>query len=236
MNARLRLPVSCLCPTIFFMKKILILPALLLALTVTACGTFQGMTQDVDSAIGAVSERLKAAGYNKKDEVASVNSAPTALRAIDGEGNCPPIIIDPQFDKMAEFYDIDAPSENSVVSRIRLTGTEQECAIDGDKLTVQVNLFFSGELGPKAKRKDGDRPFFAYPYFVAISDQVSQQELAREIFAASLTYDRDQETIKLIETIRQKLPLAEDGTIPAYEIQIGFQLTEEQLFYNAAQQ
>ena len=49
-----------------------------------------------------------------------------------------------------------------------------------------------------------------------------------------MTYKADQEEIGLIETIRQRLPLNDDGSMPPYRIKVGFQLTEEQLFYNAS--
>jgi cytochrome c biogenesis protein ResB len=50
-----------------------------------------------------------------------------------------------------------------------------------------------------------------------------------------VTYGEDQNQIQLVETIRQNLPLTYDGEAPDYQIEIGFQLTEEQLFYNTSQ-
>ena len=125
------------------------------------------------------------------------------------------------------------PSTKTEVSNLKLTDTASECKVDGEYIDVRLQLSLAGALGPKAKRKDNDRPFFAYPYFVAVTDSTGE-ELAKELFAASVTYDKNQDQISLVETIRQKLPLNSDGSTPGYRIKIGFQLSEAQLFYNAS--
>jgi hypothetical protein len=112
---------------------------------------------------------------------------------------------------------------------------DSQCDVsaDGQMLAMRLDLKINSMLGPKARRTNNDRPFFAYPYFIAITD-TQGNELAKEIFAASVTYDVDQNNLSLIETINQQLPLNEDGSRPDYEVHIGFQLTDEQLFYNAS--
>ena len=97
---------------------------------------------------------------------------------------------------------------------------------------MRIDLNFHGHLGPKARIKPSDRPFFAYPYFVAVSDSIGN-ELAKEVFAASVSYEVGQDSIKLVETIRQRLPLDTDGQVPAYQVSAGFQLTEDQLSHNS---
>ena len=58
------------------------------------------------------------------------------------------------------------------------------------------------------------------------------QKLAEESFAASVTYEKNQNRIEIVEIIRQNLPLKADGSAPVYEIHVGFQLTEDQLVQN----
>lgn len=204
-----------------------------MALLLGGCGeTLKGLQQDFSSFGNSVST----GATNLKDSTAKAlekKEPSKAATAVLSDGTCPPISVDPQLASMSEFYDMENPKTGTEVSTIDLVSTKSACNKDGEYLAVEIQLTFKGELGPKAKRKDNDRPFFAYPYFVAVTDN-NNSELAKELFAASVTYDKNQDRIELVETIRQKLPLNDDGTTPAYQIKIGFQLTEEQLFYNAS--
>ena len=226
------------------MKLRTVLLISLASLSLSACQTFQGMKQDLSgfgSAIGKTTSSAKTKIHDitapkPETEVALANAKPKEIQkaaVVINDGSCPPITVDPQLNSVSEFYDMKNPSTTSEVSHLKLTDTASECKIDGEYLDVRIQLSFTGALGPKAKRKDNDRPFFAYPYFVAVTDS-SEEELAKELFAASVTYDKNQESISLVETIRQKLPLNADGSNPGYRIKIGFQLSEDQLFYNAS--
>ena len=225
------------------MKTQHILLISLATLTLGACQTFNGIKQDLSSFGKAVGTTASNVGTSVS------NATQSTVEKVKGDGEsatvimndpdammsdtCPPLSVDPQFSTMSEFYDMEQPSEDTEVSNIELIETKTTCHVEGEYLEVKIELSFAGALGPKAKRKDGDRPFFAYPYFIAVTDEQGN-ELAKELFAASVTYKKDQEEIGLIETIRQRLPLNEDGSLPPYRIKAGFQLTEEQLFYNAS--
>jgi hypothetical protein len=189
------------------------------ALLLGGCQTWQGIQQDFGAMTTAIGEKTA----DVKAAMAENTAAPT----------CPPVNVDPQLDSASEFIDMENPSEENAVSHINLVRTASECQPDGDFVVMRIDLAFEGRLGPKARRKQGDRPFFAYPYFVVVTDNQGN-ELARELFAASITYEEDQDAVQLVETIRQRLPLADNGRLPPYQIHIGFQLTEEQLFYNAS--
>ena len=200
--------------------------------SLTACQTVEGLKKDFGSFGNSVSNKvtdIKTDMTSKKETDIAGNEAPIII----SDGTCPSIDIDPQLNNMSEFYDMQKPTKGTEVSNLKLTNSKSACQVAGEFLEVNIELTFAGKLGPKAKRKDGDRPFFAYPYFVAVTDS-NGEELAKELFAASVTYEKNQEKIELVETIRQKLPLNDDGSTPDYKIQIGFQLTEEQLFYNAS--
>lgn len=189
-----------------------------------ACQTIEGLQKDfgtlggkIDQTVGSTKAALASASSNAKEF----------------DGTCPSIIVDPQLDSLSEFSDPQNPSDETRISSIRLARTQSVCEIEDQYIVMRVDLSFEGNLGPKARRKDSDRPFFAYPYFIGITD-TQDNELAREMFAASVTYDTDQQSIELVETIRQRLPLNEDGSVPPYQVHIGFQLSQEQLFYNAS--
>lgn len=207
------------------MKTHKIILVSLMAISLSACQTLKGIQQDFGSMSSTVGSKVSSLGSN--------DGKKTIASAIINDGTCPPISIDPQLASMSEFSDMAKPSSKTEVSTIKLVETKSACKIDGEYLEVKIELSFEGKLGPKAKRKSNDRPFFAYPYFIAVTDN-DNVELAKEIFAASVTYEARQESIALVETIRQRLPLNDDGSSPDYQIKIGFQLTEEQLFYNAS--
>lgn len=189
-------------------------------LLLTACQTMEGLQHDLGSLGSSISEALPT-----KNAVTAANV---------GE-NCPPLSIDPQLDEAVEFYEMDKPSEKTKISEFSIIGAQSECTLDAEYINMRVDLSFAGELGPKARRRDIDKPFFAYPYFVSVKD-AEGTELAREIFSASVTYENGQQDVKLVETIKQRLPLNDDGSLPDYQVQVGLQLTEDQLFYNASQE
>ena len=197
------------------------------ALLLGGCQTLEGLQQDLGNFGSSINEKAAALSTPDEEETAGTEKQQQASNI------CPDIMIDPQLDSMTEFFDGKKPSDGTKISEIHITHTQSECESDGEYLTMRIDMHFEGSLGPKARRKVGDRPFFAYPYFVTVTD-IQGNELASELFAASVTYDADQENIALIDTIRQRLPLNDDGSIPSYQIQIGFQLTEDQLFYNAS--
>lgn len=146
---------------------------------------------------------------------------------------CPPVIIDPQLSTLTEFYDEQKTSDSQKVSSVHLARASTICNNDADYLTLQIDLAFDGKLGPKARRKSGDQTFFAYPYFIAVKDN-DGNEIVKELFAASMTYGSKLNSQSIVETVRQKLPYNNDGTLPSYQIHVGLQLTQSQLFYNAS--
>lgn len=188
-----------------------------MGLLVSGCQTLQGVGKDFKKMTNSFGKTVEETG----EHIAR------------GDSICPPISVDPQLDSAYEFYDMGQPSEENEVSRFYLTRTRTECTLDGNFMTVRIDLTFEGRLGPRARRMDSDRPFFAYPYFVAVTDEWGT-ELARELFAASVTYEAGQDETEIVETIRQRLPAGKNGNIPPYRINVGLQLTEEQLFYNAS--
>ena len=194
------------------------------AFSLSACQTWKGLQEDFST--------LSAATSTKINEIQAKQAQKRRQQTLT-EGACPAIVIDPQMDSMTEFQDMEKPSDETKISYIALTRAASECAPEGDILNMRLDLTFTGTLGPKARRQEADRPFFAYPYFIAVTDN-NGEELAKEIFAASITYETNQNNIALVETIHQNLPLNSDGSLPPYQIHIGFQLTEEQLFYNAS--
>lgn len=192
--------------------------------------TFMGMEKDFRSLSTKFEQAI--GSEPASSELAQENSSQLAAASIPA-GECPPMKIAPQTDHMSEFSDMQNPTPQNEISHIRIARSAAQCTPEGEFLNMRIDLSFEGGLGPDARRLENDRPFFAYPYFVAVTDPAGN-ELAKELFAASVTYEKGADEIELVETIRQKLPYDENGQLPPYEVHIGFQLTQEQLFYNAS--
>ncbi len=125
------------------------------------------------------------------------------------------------------------PTPKTLVSEVKLGKQRGACIYNQEdkSVAVQVSLIFNSSLGPRSKIYKGDKPNFAYPYFIAVTSP-NGEIVAKEVFAASISYKEDQKSLSHKETLRQIIPLEKLGEGPDYTILAGFQLTEEQLEYN----
>lgn len=216
--------------------KTALFTASLAVMSLTACSsTYEGLKNDfkhisnkVYGEDGLIQPQSASASSSSAKQV--VNDGITVLNNLL---DCPHLSLDPKLSSASEFYDMKSPSADTEISTIRITDTNTRCDMEADNISMEIDITFEGQLGSYAEGKDSGKLFFAYPYFVSVTDE-SNTELAKEVFAVSVNYESDTTTFKTTETIKQLLPVDENGDLPAYEIQLGFQLTEEQLFYNAS--
>lgn len=194
-------------------------------LTISACAsTWEGIQEDFTSMSKAVTKTTT----NARDSLSQPEETATVIMQ---DKLCPSVILDPKMASITEFNDPAKTSDDLIISSFKLVDTNTICELDGDFVAMQIDLVFEGTLGPEAKRKSGDKVFFSYPYFVSVID-IEGNQLAEEVFAASVNYNSGETKKKMVETIRQRLPL-EKGIAP-YQIAVGFSLTEEQIAYNIA--
>lgn len=198
-------------------------------LCLSGCSTVAGIQQDFRDFNTSLNKKVQDLTDNETPPTPLITDAPRAAL----NNTCPPVIVDPQLNSLTEFYDESNPSAANKVSSAHLARASSVCSPDGEYVSILIELAFDSTLGPKARRKPNDQPFFAYPYFITVTDNTGA-EVVKELFAASMTYDSTATQQSLIETIRQRLPYNPDGTLPPYQIHVGFQLTESQLFYNAS--
>lgn len=145
------------------------------------------------------------------------------------EDRCPKIEI---VDELSSFSDFNGSMrDNNLISRVNLSQVESSCSIQRKQVAIDLKLAFNGELGPRAKMKSSDKPFFSYPFFVAVTNQ-NGVILAKEVFAASMTYERNEQTHTYFESLRQLIPISNADHARRFRVMIGFQLTEDQLAYN----
>ena len=195
---------------------------LISVLALTSCSTVSALKNDL------------AVGY---DKVAGVfHSPPDPVKEEKKklpvyDGTCPPVAVRPDLARLVDFHDTAHTSANDKVSEVNIVGVNNVCRIEKEGLLMQIDLTLSGRTGPKARIKPGDKPSFAYPYFVAVTDSQGNV-VSKEIFAASLAYGTSQNELAQSETVFQAMPFPDVAQGITYNVVVGFQLTADQLAYN----
>ena len=192
------------------------------ALLLTGCSTMQGLKKDVVSGYDSVTNTFAKAF---DPEVEAKKTLPQY------DGNCPPVSVRPDLAKVTDFYNPTSPSENTKISEATITGVLNTCRVENEQIIMQVDLSLSGKTGAKARVKPADKPSFAYPYFVAVTDSKGNV-VSKEIFAASLSYGANQSEAMTTETVFQNMPIPDSSAGETFQVVVGFQLSQEQLAYN----
>lgn len=146
------------------------------------------------------------------------------------QGRCPKVVIVEELSSISEFQG-SKMNDSMLATRAFMEGVESNCRHEGGHVAVDLRLAFMGHLGPKGRLKSGDKPYFSYPFFVAVTDQ-ERNILAKEIFSASVTFNRDEDHHTYYESLRQLIPVQYKSQAGEYTLMLGFQLTPEQLSYN----
>jgi predicted small secreted protein len=191
-------------------------------LTLNACSTMQGLKHDLTSGYNAVTGQFA-------KWVDPETAAKMKLPVYDG--TCPSVSVRPDLQRLVEFVNDAKPSDSTKISEVDILHVQNTCRVGQDALTMQIDITLAGKTGPKARVKSSDQPSFAYPYFIAVTDDTGTV-LSKEIFAATLAYGKDKKELTQTENIFQNMPFPnkEDGRI--YNVIVGFQLTEPQHEYN----
>lgn len=195
------------------MKKIY---AAFLCLALSACQTYEAIQDDVHD--------LQTGNYQ-------------TARAVDNEADvllasdCPKVEVVEDLSTISDFTDPKKQINKNLTSRVVITAIESSCELSSKTATVDLKLIFDGTLGSKGRARKTDKPFFSYPFFVAVTTP-SGKILAKEIFAASLTYNANENTHTYFENMRQIIPIKSKKQARFYNVLIGFQVTPDQLKYN----
>jgi len=146
---------------------------------------------------------------------------------------CPAIQIVEDLRYMHQFENSARPRPDAKISSIALAEAHSNCSHNDRNIALEMNLVFEGQLGPKARIRDTDRPSFSYPYFIAVTAP-DGRILAKEVFAATLSYGQNQDNLVQSESMRQIIPLQGSQFDDQFNIVAGFQLSESELAYNRA--
>lgn len=197
------------------MKTARLLALCLCLLGVASCRTVDGVMDDIDSMdLPAI----------------SMDGEPSTGDLIYS-GSCPEIRLIDELASYSEFSDSSSTRDRDLVSRVNISDVNSACHSDESTITLDLKLTFEGTLGPQARSSMSEKPFFSYPFFVAVASPQGKI-LAKEVFAASMTYPPGSNRHFYYENIRQLIPVeARDHGRP-FKILLGFQLGPDQLEYN----
>ncbi len=196
------------------------LTALLFAFTLTGCATLQGLKSDISKGFSSFG--------NSVAEITDPKEEKKKLPVYDG--TCPSVNVRPDLTRLTEFYNSDQSDANKT-SEVVITNVRNTCRVENGGIVMQIDLSLSGRTGPKARKKPSDKPNFAYPYFIAVTDQTGNV-VSKEIFAVTVSYDANQNEKSMIESVFQNMPVPDSASGQSFSVVLGFQLTDAQLSYN----
>ena len=188
------------------------------AMTLSACETVEGIKRDISDI-----------DFGNFSTASSVQEETHADFLVDG--NCPSVQIVEDLGRLHEFNAGQSMKSSNLVSSVTMEEANSTCSYGNRSVTVDLKLAFDGKLGPKGRRSSSEQSSFTYPFFVAVTSD-SGKILAKEIFAASMTYGQGQNEQLYHETLRQIIPADSRAQGSRYKIMVGFQLAEKQLAYN----
>ncbi len=212
--------------------------ALLVAagLSLSACQTAQGVQSDVSSGFSSIKTALQ--NFRPFEQPDGTTAQPSAMalaanpQIAPTANDCPEVRIVSDLNQVHQFVDAAKPSPTQSISSIRMVDVQNDCKVADNNMVVDLTLNFEGVAGPKARTKPADKPSFAYPYFIAITNNQGSI-VAKEIFAVTMAYEKGKNERTYSETIRQMIP-ATNESLKNYKVLIGFQLNEQELAYNRA--
>lgn len=200
------------------MKRLPLLCTLLVLSVLTACQTYQNIADDFSDAT--------------RDLSSLPTTTPTTPERLL-ESPCPKVELVDDLSSISDFVNPQLMTHDNLISRVDLSGAESTCKLSNNTAIVDLKLIFNGILGKKGRMRSSDKPFFSYPYFVAVTAP-NGKIMAKEIFAAPLSYNANENEHVYFENLRQIIPIRSKDTANNYKILIGFQVSPEQLAYNRA--
>lgn len=190
-----------------------------LTATLTGCQTMDQFVEDFQDLTSGNVKVAEVVGYDSEILLTT---------------ECPQVEIVEDLASISDFTDPGKTNKDILVSRVEMTATESACKLASKSAIVDMTLTFNGSLGPKGKSNASEKPFFSYPYFIAVTSP-SGRIIAKEIFAASMTYNANESEHTYFEKLRQVIPIRSKDAANRYKVLVGFQVTKDQLEYNREQ-
>lgn len=202
-------------------------------LALSACETVKGAQTDMASNLTSFKSTLARLSTNPSTSPTSetqMAQMASGIAPAAGGAGCPDVRIVQDLNQVHQFIDAGAPAPAEAVSSVRMLSVQNSCKISNNNVAVDMTLAFEGSIGPKGRSSANDKPSFAYPYFVAITNNQGSI-IAKEVFAVTMAYDGKQTSKSSTEQIRQMIPM--NGVDQKnYKVLIGFQLNDQELAFN----
>ncbi|MCK5384881.1 MAG: hypothetical protein KAJ29_04840 [Alphaproteobacteria bacterium] len=186
------------------------------ALLLSACQTLEALKDDAYDVAGG---NIYAAGATGKTPEKLLRSP------------CPQVEIVDDLSSISDFSNPRKQDKKNLISRVDLKSAESTCKLSSKTAIIDLKLLFDGKLGSKGRKKASERPFFSYPFFVAVTTPTGKI-MAKEIFSASITYAANEDEHTYFENLRQIIPIRSKNQANNYHVLVGFQVTPDQLAYN----
>ncbi|MFN3701415.1 MAG: hypothetical protein ACK4VI_07835 [Alphaproteobacteria bacterium] len=205
------------------------LAAILLIPALSACRTMEGLSESVNNTFSNQSD-----GQQPIDsaDILAAHAGETSASGVRIDSPCPEVQIVDELSSISEFSPPSAAFAENLISRADLYHAESFCTFQDKLAVVDLKLVFDASLGPQG-RAGGNKNFFSYPFFIAVTDQ-NNVVLAKEVFSASMNFETGQATHRYHENLRQLVPIRSREQARRFKILLGFQLSPEQLAYNRA--
>jgi hypothetical protein len=165
--------------------------------------------------------------FSRNNPFKSSGEAEKPAEPVKTANACVPVTTVDELKTLSQFMDEQAPRAENNISSAVITNVSANCSYNDKNTIVDLDITFDGALGPKAHTWKAEKPSFAYPYFVAIT-QPDGRIATKEVFGVTLSYEKGQNTMTQHEHMRQVIP----QSAQPQQIVVGFQLTEAQLAYN----
>lgn len=119
----------------------------------------------------------------------------------------------------------------NMISEITMSSIEAHCQKNDHNIIIDLDITFEGKIGPQGFSMNEGETKFIYPYFLAVMSP-NGAIISKEIFAVPLSYKAYELRTRHTENIRQIIPTGGQLYNDRTALNIGFQLTTEQLSYN----
>ena len=144
---------------------------------------------------------------------------------------CPKVKALTDLSSITQFSNSGGQTSDKMISDTKLEKIDSKCSVAGNSVSVELELNFSGVLGPIGVKDLDGQANYTYPYFLSVISP-DGKILSKDVFALSMIYENGQITYHRQDKLRQVIPLMAGQDASQFQIMIGFQLSEDELAYN----
>lgn len=207
------------------MNKLMVFSSMLMALALSGCET---MNKFGDSLKSIELPKITAKGEADAADVSQAGGS--GLFSVGGE-SCPQVKGLADLATISQFSSSGEMTPDKMISDTKLEKIDSKCTIAGNSVSVELELNFTGVLGPVGVKDLDGQANYTYPYFLSVISP-DGKILSKDVFALSMVYENGQIAYHRQDKLRQVIPLMTGQNANQFQIMIGFQLSEQELAYN----